>query len=497
MHIKTGPDIESEEGLSRYLLDFQVEAVMNESRYQYTEKANRVGFSWIMALKDVRARLMRPRRDCLFTTQNWNGAVEFGRYLDQWISIYNLGRYLISKTDEVITVDKDDGKGGKVAVQEKVGFYKFDGGSRIILFSSSPWALQTFEGDVRWDEAAFHENQEQMHAALSTRIQFGYDYHAWSAHNGLGSWFNQVLGKIARKPGSGWFCRKITIYDAIEAGLVEKINERAGTTMTREEFLTDCRRRALTPAIFAERFECNPSDAGSSITPWSVIERARDQFIYRHHLSDEMIKESFGLPDQNAEMRMMKMHEWMSLHFGMLHAKEKMRIGFDVAASGKGDLASFWLDAAIGSRLEQRGLLTTQTEDWDFLTVALMWFMKLPDARGAGDSTGLGRQITWTAEQRTGGRFRGVPFTRNSKSAMGSRLMNQLTSGDCRLAKEHDDIAMDIFSLQKSAAGGVLVFEATANPLNAASHGDMAWSKALAAEADAGEGNSTLECILI
>lgn len=478
MNIITGPQFDTDQGLSRYLLPCQVEGVLDMTRYQFTRKANRVGWTWTMALKDVRTRIMQKKRDCLFTTQNWNGAVEFGRYVEFWLDLYNLGRFVISRGEEWITVMRDDGKGGKVATQEKVGIYKFDGGSRLILFSSSPWAIQTFEGDVRWDECEFHEHQEQMHAALSTRIQFGYDYHAWSACNGVNTWVNQVLYKIATKPGSGWKVRTITIYDVIEQGLVEKINERAGTNMTREEFLEDCRRRALTPAIFAERFECNPADSGSSIVPWSVIERCRDQFIYRHHLGDAQIKEMFGLPDTSADFRMRKMRDWMTSQYGALHRrKEKMRIGFDVAASGKGDLASFWIDAKTARGLEQRALLTTQTEDWDFLTAALMWFMGLPDARGCGDATGLGRQITWTAEQRTGGRFVGVPWTRPSKSEMGSRLMNALTSGECRLASGHDDVAMDIFSTQKEVTGGVLTFEFGTNPLNGASHGDMCASK--------------------
>jgi len=488
MIIKTHPDGETEKGLSRYLLPCQVEGVLNDARYQYTEKANRVGWTWTMALKDVRKRIMTPKRDCLFTTQNWNGAIEFGRYIDQWLDLYNWGRFVISRNEEWISVLKDDGKGGKVAVQEKVGVYKFDGGSRIILFSSSPWAIQTFEGDVRWDEAAFHDNQEQMHAALSTRIQFGYDYHVWSAHNGMGSWFNQVLGKIARAPGSGWFCRKITIYDVIEEGLVEKINERAGTTMTREEFLADCKRRALTPAIFAERFECNPADTGSSITPWATIERARDlESITRQHLGQDRVSELFGSAEGNADYRTKKIVDWMTGNFGHLHSlKERARIGFDVAASGQGDLASLWVDAKTQRGLEHRALLTAQTEDWDVLTAALMWFMTLPDAKGCGDSTGLGRQISWTAEQRTHGMFRGVPFSRNSKSSMGSRLMAQLTSGECHLSKKDDDVAMDIYAMQKKVTGGQLVFSESTNPLNGASHCDMAWSKALAAEADAG-----------
>lgn len=486
MLIKTSPDFDTEKGLSRYLLPMQVEAVLDDSRYQFDEKCNRCGWSWTMALKDVRKRIMVPNRDCLFTTQNWNGAVEFGRYIDQWITLYDLGRFVVLRGgEEWITVHKDDGRGGKVAVQEKVGIYKFDGGSRIILFSSSPWAIQTFEGDVRWDEAAFHEHQEQMHAALSTRIQFGYDYHVWSAHNGMGSWFNQVLGKIARAPGSGWKCRKITIYDVIEQGLVEKINARAGTSMTREEFLEDCRRRALTPAIFAERFECNPADSGSSIVPWGVIESRRDQAITREHLKDAMIKELFGSPDGDEERRIKDMRDWMKGRFGAVFDKPAhCRLGFDVAASGEGDLASFWIDLKEGACYKMRALLTAQTEDWHFLKTALYWFLERPGMKGAGDSTGIGKQITWEASQRFSGSFIGVPFTPASKSRMGTRLMTQLQSGERRLASGHDDVAMDIYSMQKTTQGSQIIFTATANPLNAASHGDMACSAMLTPEID-------------
>ena len=479
--IKSGPQIDSEKDASRYFPAYQLEGITDDSRYQYTEKANRIGWTFLDAFKNVRLRLAQKKRDYLFTTQNWAGAVEYSRYLDHFISIYNLSKMVLSRTEETVTVKDEQG----VARQEKIGIYNFDTGSRIVLFSSNPWSIQTFEGDVGWDEAAFHEQQERMYAALITRITWGFNISVWSAHNGMGSWFNQVLGKLAKAPGSGWHCRKVTIYDAIADGLVEKINERAGTTMTRDEFLADCRRRALTPAIFAERFECNPSDTGSAIVPWSVVERARTETILRHHLGDAEIKTLFGLPSASVDLRQRKMDDWMESQFGpLLGRKEKFRIGFDVAASGQGDLASLWIDNSEG---KQRGLLTTQTEDWDFLTAALMWFMeRLPDARGAGDSTGLGRQITWTAEQRTQGRFVGVPFNRTTKGAMGARLMNQLTAGECALAKDNDDIAMDIFALQKSVQGGNLIFTATQNPLNQASHCDMAWSKALAAEAQAG-----------
>jgi hypothetical protein len=78
-----------------------------------------------------------------------------------------------------------------------------------------------------------------------------------------------------------------------------------------------------------------------------------------------------------------------------------------------------------------------------------------------------------------------VPFTRNSKSEMGSRLMNSLTSGECRLATGNDDVAMDIYSTQKAITNGVLTFDFGTNPLNAASHGDMCAAKMLANHTEA------------
>jgi phage FluMu gp28-like protein len=489
MHIQTAPPIESESGMSRYLCDFQVEGVTCPARYQYTEKANRIGWTWLDALKNVRKRLAMPGRDYLFTTQTWNGALEYARYLDFWIEVYNLGKFVISRTEEEITSWKKDSSGNDIAVQEKVGIYHFDGGSRIILFSSSPWGLQTFEGDVGWDEAAFHDAQEKMWAAIGTRLQWGFDVSVWSAHNGLGSWFNQVLGKMAKAPGSKWHCRKVDIYKAIEDGLVERINMRSGMNQTREEFLQDCHTRALIPAIFAERFECKPADAGSNLVPWGTVEKTRTLQIVRHHLHDHQIKDLFGYATDGAAARLVKMREWMHATFApLLATPEKFRLGFDVAASGKGDLASFWIDAITSGGTKQRALLTTQTEDWHFLSAALNWFMDtLPDARGCGDKTGIGRQITWTAEADYPGRFRGVPFTRESKAQMGTRIMNQMTAGEFEIsgAAEDSDVAMDFFSIQKHADGAAVIFEATANPLNAASHCDMFWSKALAAEAEA------------
>src|SRR5207247_2807071 len=95
-----------------------------------------------------------------------------------------------------------------------------------------------------------------------------------------------------------------------------------------------------------------------------------------------------------------------------LHPPTKTRLGFDVAASGEGDLAVFYIDEVKGSDLWLRALLTVRTEDWDFLETVLFYFLqKLPSLQAAGDSTGLGQQICWQAAQRSSSRFLSVNFT--------------------------------------------------------------------------------------
>ncbi len=497
MHLKTGPDMESERDLSRYLLLFQLEYVLDQSPLQLTEKANRIGFTWTDSLKNVRLRLMNKKRDYLFTTQNWNGSIEYGRYIDQWLNLYNYGRFLLSRGEEVQTVTRTLADGSQVAEQVKVGVYKFDGGSRILLFPSAPWAIQTFEGDVGWDEADFHDAQEQMWAAIATRLQWGFNASAWSACNHANTWWQLVLCKNAKEPGSGWKYRKITIHDAIADGIVERINAKSGRNLTREEFLEDCRRRAVTPEIFAARFECNPSSSANSLTDWATIEKASRMPIVRAHMDSVLVRQLFGHAadapnDAAVAARMQKMQAWLEDIFGGLaKTPELYRLGYDVAASDAGDLGSFWLSAKKGTRYEQRALLTTQTEDWHFHNAAMNYFMeRFPAILGAGDKTGLGRETTWKAAQKFSGRFAAVAFTAESKSEMGVRLMSLFASAEMLIARRevdgtNADIGMDFFSLQRSTSNGRVVFTATQNPLNKASHCDIAWSAALAASAQA------------
>ncbi len=158
-------------------------------------------------------------------------------------------------------------------------------------------------------------------------------------------------------------------------------------------------------------------------------------------------------------------------------------MGFDVAASGQGNLACIYIDEVKGNELWLRGLFTCRTEDWHFLKTVLFHFLQhLRNLQAAGDESGLGRQICWEAAKHYSGRFLKVNFA-SKKHDLGFALMNQLSIAEKRFPRSQADIASDYFALRKTHNGAKWAFSEGANALNIDSHCDIAWAGALASHA--------------
>jgi len=119
-----------------------------------------------------------------------------------------------------------------------------------------------------------------------------------------------------------------------------------------------------------------------------------------------------------------------------------------------------------------------------FLKVVLYTFYNgLRRLYGAGDETGLGRQICWEANKKFGYRFRKINFS-SQKHDIGFSLMNQLSVAQKRFPRGEQDIAADYFALRKRFHANKWVFTEGKNTLNPASHCDIAWAGGLATESD-------------
>lgn len=498
--ILPGIQIDSDAALARYFLPYQMEWIADDSVMRLAEKSVRIGWTYCDAFKNVRKRLRHKGRDYLFATKDQQSAIEYLESCKRFAELFNFTKSIVSSGMDDIKVQAKDENGKSFIEEVKFGYIKFDNGSRIIGFSANPYAMAVFGGDVGLDEFAKHANAEKLWETAQGRITWGYDIGVWSAHDGTDTLFYQFSREAMAGKG-GWSHYRVTMEDAVGMGLVEKINAVSGKAMTREQFIQDCKNRARLPEIYEQAYNCNPSGSASAIVPWNQIVQCRvDRKIERVHLEEMQITEMFGdFAKATEKARQGRIAEFVRSAFAkILNDPQRYRLGFDVAASGEGDLASIYVDRKETAQFKLDALFTCRTKDWDFLETVLWTFLShLSAVQGAGDETGLGRQVCWRTAQQFPGQFQGVNFS-SKKHEMGFALMNQLSTAEKLIPADsaHDDIAQDFYSLRKTYTGGRWVFTAGRNNLNPNSHGDIAWSGALASYADIGS-SVPVQAILI
>lgn len=472
--------------LSRYFMAHQLAWIRDESRMRFAEKSVRIGWTWADAFKNVRKRLVHKNRDYLFATKDQASAVEYLQTCEQFAEIFNFTRSIVSKGETSETISGALANGEKFTQEVKFGYMKFDTGSRIMAFSSNPYAMAVFGGDVGLDEFAKHQQAQKLWETAQGRITWGFDLGIWSAHDGTDTLF-YTCAQEARAGKGGWSYYRVTMEDAVELGLVEKINAVRGTTWTREAFIQDCKNRARLPEVYEQAYNCNPQGSTSAIVPWAQLANCQKDYpIERVHLESNQITELFGKFSPETKLsRETRITQFIKTNFAaVFKTPGKYRLGFDVAASGEGDLAVIYNDRKETPNLKLASLFTCRTDDWNVLETVLFTFLRnLTALKAAGDETGLGRQICWTAAQNFPGVFTSVNFS-SKKHDMGFALMNQLSVAEKQMPKAHPDIAADYFALRKIFSGKRWVFTEGRNMLLPESHCDIGWGGALATEAD-------------
>ena len=475
-----------EKKLSKYFLPWLMEWITDGSRLRLWEKSVRIGATYCDIFKNVRKRIAFPRRDYLLCSKDQQSAAEYCREADKLADIFNFSKYILSRGEETETISGTLPNGEKFQTEVKFCFIRFENGSRIIAFSSNPFAMAVYGGDVGGDEFAKHPNQELLYETMQGRIRMGYDLGLWSAHNGTDTLFYQ-FAQEAKAGKGGWSYHRTTMEDAVKGGLVEKINSWRGTKFTREGFIADCKNDARLPEIYEQAYNCNPSGSTSCIVPWNQIQLCQQEYkIPRVHLESAQITEAFGNfkpAEQLARER--RIADLITSSFAeLIKTPAQYRLGFDVAASGEGDLACIYIDRKEAPRLKLAGLFTCRTDDWNFLQTVLWTFHRaLPALQSAGDETGMGRQICWETAKHFPGIFTPVNFA-SDKHDMGFTLMNQLSVAEKIFPKDEPDVAQDFFSLWKIFAGKTWKFTEGRNLLNPASHCDIAWGGGLSSKAD-------------
>lgn len=470
------PDLDSRID-RKYFLPYQVDDIVSDHRLEIEEKSIRVGVTFGRAMRAVRRRMM-GKGNYLHTSVNERIGKSFIGDCRKFCQLYD-----VVGASEVREFDVWNKAENRSETAYEIEFKKQ--GCSIKVFSSNPDSLRGEGGEVGIDELTSHKQPEELVKAAGGRAMWGFPVAVWTSHKGVNSAFNRMIkaerAKGAREtrfdpetkryvqtgpaqPESRWHIKRITLLDALEMGLLEKINQVSGQHMTREEFLADTKAMVGGQDAFDEECMCDPKAEGSQAIKWGYIDAAKRPYpLLRKHIEGN---ESF-----DAE-------RWIAELIDILRHADRVALGYDVARTGH--LSAVPIIARFGEPWKLMSLLTMHKRKFTLQRDAVAAIMRaVPALVGAGDATGLGMQTCEDLVELFGPyRFTGVNFG-TMKPEIGTKLVKVFEDGRFHLsdARKDEDIQYDLAALQTiTLSSGRATFTESPNPINKLSHCDIAWS---------------------
>ena len=448
-----------DKNLSKYFLPYQVGWITDERRLLICEKSIRIGLTFGESFRAVRNR-MRGKGNYLHTTVNERMAKKFIKDCKNFCEVYDIAASDISEMSVYNPLTDRQESAFEIYFEKKKVSIK--------AFGSNPDALRGEGGEVGIDEITSHQQPDELMKAAGGRAMWGYSVRVWSSHKGAESSFNRLLQQErAKGKASRWAIVSIDLNQALDQGLLEKINEVQGTNFTREEFIKDTIAMVGGEEAFEEECLLKPRLGGSAAIKWQYITAARQKYdILRFDITGK----DEGMLEQIA-MEIVKALQGAQAH-----------IGYDVARTGH--LSAVWVNKNMGRQRRLDALVKIEKmkfADQRRLVEAIM--EKAPQTIGGGDKTGLGMQVCEELEEKFGtARFIGMNFGA-MKPELGTNLVRAFEQTEQIIPEgtEHDDIAYDLAGIQNIVLpSGRTSFYESSNPIDKRSHCDMAWAGAMA-----------------
>lgn len=211
-------------------LRYQQELMAAVSAHAVTvvEKSRRTGYSWAAgAIAALTAGATRSAggQDVLYMGYNLEMAREFIDYVADW------ARQLSPAAVEVAEFLFTDPETPEREI--KAFRIEFASGHKVVALPSVPRALRGMQGLVIIDEAAFHDDLDELLKAAFALLIWGGRVLIISTHDGDANPFNVLVNDIraARKP---YHLLRCTFDDALADGLYQRICMVKGETWTAE-----------------------------------------------------------------------------------------------------------------------------------------------------------------------------------------------------------------------------------------------------------------------
>lgn len=425
----------------RILLPWQEAWRRDASPLKIWEKARRVGATYAEANDATMPRLARKvRRPYWFSSADESAAFEFIDYCDFW-------RRSADAVADRFQEPVEDPTTGKAAT---AFILRLPGNLRITAMSSNPRRFRSKGGDIGLDEFAYHDQPAAMYEAAEPCTTWGGSLRILSTHNGEGSEFARFC-EMGRRRAAGqarpgdipWSLHRITLPDAVEQGLVERINETQGAHLTREGFLAERRSRCRSEDHWRQEYLAFPSVDSTAWLPYDLLAACED--------------DAAGDPARAGD--------------GLRY------IGMDIGETE--DLTVLWTLERVGDVVWTRECLTFQREPLRVKEEALLARLRDPKiVRACIDATGVGAQIAQAAVR--AGKGEAVKFTGPVKEALAAPVRRWFEDRRIRIppgAEVREDL--HAVRMERTAAGNVR-FDAARSE---AGHADRFWALALALHA--------------
>ena len=173
------------------LMPYQQRWVADTSPLKVIEKSRRTGITWAEASDDVLiAASSAPAggMNVYYIAYNQDMTVEYIQACAMWARAFN---YAASEIEEGFWEEDEDDK------HIKTYTIKFpDSGFRVVALSSRPSNLRGRQGIIVIDEAAFHEQLDELLKAALAMLIWGGKVRVISTHDGDDNPFNTLIGDI-------------------------------------------------------------------------------------------------------------------------------------------------------------------------------------------------------------------------------------------------------------------------------------------------------------
>ena len=425
--------------MTPYFLNYQRDWILDFAPLRICEKSRQVGMSYADSYDSVCKAACLHGRDVWVVSRDENQAKQYIRYCRRWARVLNLAASELGQPILRVAF-------GKTA---QVQALTFANGRTIFALSSSPDAIAGKTGHVKLDEFALHRGQRELYAVAKPVTQWGGTLSVISTHRGAHTVFNEILTGIEHGGNPmGWSRHRITIQDAVDQGIVERIQSepsagRGRAAETREQWLARQRAECIDQEQWLQEYCCVPADESAAFL-------------------------SFELLNGCVEPGCLKDFSYLA------NCANPLYVGIDVGR--KHDLCVLDVGEKIGDVTWDRLRIELAGRSFGEIEYELYRLLGLRQVKFACiDATGLGMQLAERARERFAWKIEMLTFTAPLKEELACGLRADFERRSLRIS-EDDRLRADLRGIRKEVtSSGNLRFAGESED----SHCDRFWAKAL------------------